>query len=157
MKLSKEEYKEAKGCLKRYNYNQIKLMNIRDDIMSLCAVDVDGMPKAPYSTSDRVLDSVIKLQEDSNIKEASKEIKIVNQAIELISKNAKYIFKHQYQLGQDKWDIINEGMSEGTYKRRHSELVYAVHKEIKKVSLKWDKNETFLSKKRVIIVSWIDR
>ena len=111
-------------------------INISDDIMSLCAVDVDGMPKAPYSTSDRVLDSVIKLQEDSNIKEASKEIKIVNQAIELISKNAKYIFKHQYQLGQDKWDIINEGMSEGTYKRRHSELVYAVHKEIKKVSQK---------------------
>ena len=60
----------------------------------------------------------------------------MNQAIELISKNAKYIFKHQYQLGQDKWDIINEGMSEGTYKRRHSELVYAVHKEIKKVSQK---------------------
>ena len=28
MRLSKEEYREAKGCLKRYNYNCIKIMNI---------------------------------------------------------------------------------------------------------------------------------
>ena len=39
-------------------------------------------------------------------------------------------------MGKDKWDIINEGMSEGTYKRRHSELVYAVYEEFKKVSQK---------------------
>lgn len=46
MKLSKEEYKEAKGCLKRYNYNCIKIINIKSDIMSIGSPVIDGLPKA---------------------------------------------------------------------------------------------------------------
>lgn len=132
MRLSKEDYREAKGCLKRYNYNCIKIMNIRADIMNIGSPSLDGLPKAPYSTSDRVLESVIKLQEDKELQETIKEYKAVVQALQLVNKDAKEIFKKQYQLGLTKWEIIDSGMSEGTYKRRHSDLVYAIHKELKK-------------------------
>lgn len=133
MRLSKEDYREAKGCLKRYNYNCIKIMNIRADIMSIGSANLDGLPKAPYSTSDRVLNSVIKLQEDKDLQEAIKENKAVVQALELVNKDAKEIFNKQYQLGQTKWEIIDSGMSERTYERRHKDLIYSVHKEIKKI------------------------
>ena len=133
MRLSKEDYREAKECLKRYNYNCIKLMNIRADIMNIGSPSLDGLPKAPYSTSDRVLNSVIKLQEDKDLQEAIKENKAVVQALELVNKDAKEIFNKQYQLGQTKWEIIDSGMSERTYERRHKDLIYSVHKEIKKI------------------------
>ena len=133
MRLSKEEYRKAKGCLKRYNYNCLKIMNIRADIMSIGSPVIDGLPKAPYSTSDRVLESVIKLQEDEDLQVAIKEYKSVVQAIQLVNKDSQYIFNQQYQLGKNKWEILSEGMSEGTYKRRHSDLVYAVHEELKKL------------------------
>ena len=134
MRLSKEEYREAKGCLKRYNYNCIKIMNIRADIMSIGSPVIDGLPKAPYSTSDRVLDSVIKLQEDENLQRAIKEYKAVVQALQLVNKDSQYIFNQQYQLGHTKWEIINSGMSERTYVRRNSDLINAVHKELKKMA-----------------------
>ena len=133
MRLSKEDYREAKECLKRYNYNCIKIMNIRADIMNIGSPSLDGLPKAPYSTSDRVLNSVIKLQEDKDLQEAIKENKAVVQALELVNKDAKEIFNKQYQLGQTKWEIIDSGMSERTYERRHKDLIYSVHKEIKKI------------------------
>lgn len=136
MRLSKEDYREAKGCLKRYNYNYLKIMNIRADIMDIGSPSLDGLPKAPYSTSDRVLNSVIKLQEDKDLQGAIKEYKAVVQALELVNKDAKEIFNKQYQLGQTKWEIIDSGMSEGTYKRRHSDLVYTIHRELKKLSQK---------------------
>ena len=136
MRLSKEDYREAKGCLKRYNYNCLKIMNIRADIMDIGSPSLDGLPKAPYSTSDRVLNSVIKLQEDKDLQEAIKEYKAVVQALQLVNKDAKEIFNKQYQLGQTKWEIIDSGMSEGTYKRRHSDLVYTIHRELKKLSQK---------------------
>lgn len=133
MRLSKEEYREAKGCLKRYNYNCIKIMNIRSDIMSIGSPIIDGLPKAPYSTSDRVLDSVIKLQEDEDLQNAIKEYKAVVQALQLVNKDSKYIFNQQYQLGKTKYEVLGSGMSEGTYKRRHSDLVYSVYEELKKL------------------------
>lgn len=136
MKLTREEYREAKGCLKRYNYNCIKIMNIRSDIISIGSPNLDGMPKAPYTISDRVFNSVVRLQEDKDLQNAIKEYKAVLHAIHLVNEDSKAIFNKQYQLGQSKWEIINAGMSEGTYKRRHSDLVYAVNKELKKVSQK---------------------
>lgn len=136
MRLSKEDYREAKECLKRYNYNCLKIMYIRADIMDIGSPSLDGLPKAPYSTSDRVLNSVIKLQEDKDLQGAIKEYKAVVQALELVNKDAKEIFNKQYQLGQTKWEIIDSGMSEGTYKRRHSDLVYTIHRELKKLSQK---------------------
>ena len=134
MRLSKEDYREAKGCLKRYNYNCIKIMNIRADIMKIGSPSLDGLPKAPYSTSDRVLNSVIKLQEDKDLQEAIKEYKAVVQAIELVNKDSKYIFEEFYIKSKPKWEIINSGISERTFVRRKGDLIYAVHKELKKLA-----------------------
>ena len=133
MRLSKEEYREAKKCLKRYNYNCIKILNIRADIMSISSGVIDGMPKAPYSVSDTVLDRVIKLQEDEELQQAIKEYKAVTQAKELVNKDSKYIFEEFYRKGRTKWEIIGSGISERTYERRHKDLIYAVHKELKNI------------------------
>lgn len=133
MRLSKEEYREAKDCLKRYNYNCIRIMNIRADIISISSSVIDGMPKAPYSVSDTVLDRVIKLQEDEELQRAIREYKAVTQAKELVNEDSKSILEEFYIKGRPKWEIINSGMSERTYERRHRDLIYTVHKELKKV------------------------
>ena len=131
MRLPNEEYKKATKCLKRYNYNCIKIIDIRADIMNLSGVNIDGLPKSKYSISDNVLDSVIKLQEDEDLQEAIKEYKAVRQAIEIIHKDSVYIFEELYRKGTSKWDIINAlNVSEETYKRRKRELIYAVYEEI---------------------------
>ena len=134
MRLSNEEYKEASLCLKRYNYNCIKIMNIRADIMSIGSPVLDGMPKAPYSVSDRTLKAVIELQEDEQLQKCIKEYKAVVQAVELVNKDSKYIFEEFYIKSKPKWEIINSGISERTFVRRKGDLIYAVHKELKKLA-----------------------
>ena len=136
MRLSKEDYREAIGVLKRYNYNCLNIINEKEDIMGISSQVSDGMPRAPYSISDTVFNQYVQLQENVSLQKSIKEIRVVNQAILLVKKDSNRIFEEQYKMGKDKWDIINEGMSEGTYKRRHSELVYAVYEELKKVSQK---------------------
>lgn len=140
-KISREEYKEAKGCLKRYNYNCINIMNIRADIMSLGGQGIDGMPKAPYAISDRVFNSVIKLQEDEHLQKSIKEYKAVVQALELVNKDCKDLFEKYYIQSKSKWDIINSGMSERTFGRRKQELIYAVGNELKKVGINLAKKQ----------------
>lgn len=133
-KISREEYKEAKGCLKRYNYNCINIMNIRADIMSLGGQGIDGMPKAPYAISDRVFNSVIKLQEDEHLQKSIKEYKAVVQALQLVDEDSKKIFETIYILSKSKWELINNGMSERTYFRKKTELITQVSKELKKLA-----------------------
>ena len=133
-RLSKEEYKEAKGCLKRYNYNCINIMNIRADIMSIGSQNLDGMPKAPYTITDNVLNSVIKLQEDEHLQKSIKEYKAVIQALELVNKDCKELFEKYYIQSKSKWEIIESGMSERTFGRRKQELIYAVHNELEKMA-----------------------
>lgn len=140
-KISREDYKEAKGCLKRYNYNCINIMNIRADIMSLGGQGIDGMPKAPYAISDRVFNSVIKLQEDEHLQKSIKEYKAVVQALELVNKDCKELFEKYYIQSKSKWDIINSGMSERTFGRRKQELIYAVGNELKKVGINLAKKQ----------------
>lgn len=140
-KISREEYKEAKGCLKRYNYNCINIMDIRADIMSLGGQGIDGMPKAPYAISDRVFNSVIKLQEDEHLQKSIKEYKAVVQALELVNKDCKELFEKYYIQSKSKWDIINSGMSERTFGRRKQELIYAVGNELKKVGINLAKKQ----------------
>lgn len=132
-RLSKEDYRDAVGILKRYNYNCINILNIQADIMSLSIPNNDGMPKATYNISDPVYEQYIKLQEDKALQKSLKEYKAVIQALEIVSKDSKYIFKQIYEKNKTKWEVIYEGMSERTFERRKRELVYAVHKEIKKV------------------------
>ena len=134
MRLSNEEYKEASLCLKRYNYNCLKIMNIRADIMSIGSPVLDGMPKAPYSVSDRTLKAVVELQENEHLQKAIKEYKAVVQAVELVNKDSKYIFEEFYIKRKPKWEIINSGISERTFVRRKGDLIYAVHKELKKLA-----------------------
>lgn len=134
MRLSKEDYNKAVGCLKRYNYNCINIINIRADIMSISIPGNDGMPKAPYNISDSVYNQYIRLQEDKELQRSLKEYKAVVQALELVSSDSKYIFEELYVKSRTKWDIIESGMSERTFTRRKSELVYAIDKEIKKLA-----------------------
>ena len=133
MRLSKEDYKKAEGCLRRYNYNCITIMNIRADIMSVGAPGTDGMPKVPYSISDSVYNQYIKLQEDKELQRALKEYKIVRQALELVNTDCKEIFENYYQKQRNRWETIDKlSLSERTFVRRKTELINAVHKELEK-------------------------
>lgn len=132
MRLSNEEYKEAVGCLKRYNYNCINIMNIQSDILSLSIAPADGMPKAPYAVSNTVLNKVIQMEENVGLQKSIKEYKAVIQALELVSEESKLIFEKEYRESRYKWDVIDIlNKSEETYKRRKRDLIYAVHKELK--------------------------
>lgn len=96
-RLSKEDYREAVGCLKRYNYNCIKMMNMKYDIMSLSSPVLDGMPKAPYKISDSVLNSLIRIQENEELQKCIREYNIVVQALQLVDSITKEIFQEEYQ------------------------------------------------------------
>lgn len=108
---------------------------MRLDIMSVGSPSLDGLPKAPYTISDSVFNSVVKLQEDSQLNKVIKEYKAVRQALELVNEDSKLIFDELYVKNKYKWDIINDnGLSERTYFRRKAELIDTVHKEIKKMA-----------------------
>lgn len=133
MRIPKEEYNKAVGCLKRYNYNCIKIMDIRENIMSISGQNLDGMPKAKYNTSDIVINSVIQLQTNEELKKASKELKAVQLALELVDEDSKKIFEKVYRQSKSKWETIKDmNMSEETYKRKKSSLIYAVYNELEK-------------------------
>ena len=126
-RLSKEDYREAVGCLKRYNYNCVNILTMRLDIMSIGSPSLDGMPKAPYAISDNVYNSVVKLQEMENerLNKSFREYKAVKQAYELVNNDSKLIFEELYQKNKYKWDIINDnGLSERTFVRRKGELIH---------------------------------
>lgn len=134
MRIPKEEYNKAVGCLKRYNYNCINIMNIQSDILSLSIAPNDGLPKAPYSIGDTVFNKVIQLQENKDLNKSIKEYKIVVQALQLVDKISKEIFEEEYRKSKRKYDIIDIlHISERTYERRKNELIYAVHREMKKI------------------------
>lgn len=136
MRLPKEEYNKAVGCLKRYNYNCINIMNIQSDILSLSIAPISDMPRVPYGIGDTTLKKVMKLEENVELQKSIREYKAVIQALELVNKDSKYIFEELYRKGRTKWQIIDSGMSEATYKRRKQDLIYAIDKELKKMSQK---------------------
>lgn len=133
MRLSKEEYKKAEGCLRRYNYNYVTILNTRADIMSLSSSNLDGMPKSKYTISDNVVNSVIELQENEDLQKATKEYKAVIQALQLVNKDSKYIFEEYYFKNNSKWNILSSGISERTFYRRKRDLIFAVNNELKKI------------------------
>ena len=137
MRLNKEDYREAIGVLKRYNYNCLNIINKREEILGVGSQSLDGMPKAPYNISDTVFNQYVQLQEDKELLKSLREVKTVNQAILLVNKDSKYIFEELYIKSKTKWQIIDSGMSERTYERRKNELVYTIHKEIKKLAENW--------------------
>lgn len=110
-------------------------MDIRNDTAGISSLVVDGLPKPKYSISDSTLNKVIQLEENKELQKSIKEYKIVTQALELVNNDCKTIFEELYQKNKYKWDIINDnGLSERTFVRRKSDLIYAVHNEIKKLA-----------------------
>lgn len=131
MRIPKEEYNKAVGCLKRYNYNCIKIMDIRENIISISGQNLDGMPKAKYNTSDMVVNSVIQLQTNEGLRRASNELRAVQLALELVDEDSKKIFEKVYRQSKTKWETIKDlNISEETYKRKKSSLIYAVYNEL---------------------------
>lgn len=135
MRLSKEDYNKAVGCLKRYNYNCINIINIRADIMSISVPENDGMPKIPYNISDSVYNQYVRLQEDKDLQRSLKEYKAVVQSLLLIDDISKEIFEEEFRKSNKKWQVINKlHISESTYERRKKKLIYATFKELKKLT-----------------------
>lgn len=133
MRIAKEEYNKAVGCLKRYDYNCINIVNIQSDILSLSIAPNDGLPKAPYGIGDTVFNKVTQLEENKELDKSIKEYKAVVQALKLVDKDSKYIFEKEFRESQTKWKVIADmNVSEETYKRRKSSLIYAVFNELKK-------------------------
>ena len=144
MRLDKEEYKYAKRCLKRFNYNKLNILMRRTDLMSLSAVNIDGQPKGKNKISDIVGQTIVRIEEDKELNKSIKEYKAVLLAREMIDEDSKYILDHIYDMqDMNKWDIVyseERPMSEITFKRKHSKLVYAVLEQLKN----WYKIDTFL-------------
>ena len=134
-RLPKEDYRNAVGILKRYNYNCMNILNIRADIMNLSAPENTGMPKVPYNISDSVYNQYIRLQEDKELQKSLKEHKAVINTLQLIDDTSKDIFEEEFRKLNKKWQVINKlCISESTYERRKRELIYTAHKEIKKLT-----------------------
>ncbi len=135
MRLDKEEYKYAKRCLKRFNYNKLNILMRRTDLMSLSAVNIDGQPKGKNKISDIVGQTIVRIEEDKELNKSIKEYKAVLLARESIDEDGKYILDHIYDMqDMNKWDIVyseERPMSERTFKRKHSNLIYEVANQLK--------------------------
>lgn len=134
MRLKKEDYKKAVEALKRYNYNCINIINIQSDILSISIAPISDMPRIPYGVGDSTLRKVIQLEDNKELQQSIKEYKAVVQALQLINKDSKYIFEELYIKSKTKWDVLSSGMSERTFSRRKSELIFAVYRELKKMA-----------------------
>ena len=135
MRLQKEDYKKAEGCLRRYNYNCITIIDMNENILGINATTINGMPKAKYNISDSVYNKYIQLQENKELNEALKEIKAVRKAIALVNKDEKDIFENYYLKQKTKWETIEIlGLSERTFLRRKKDLIYTVERELKKLA-----------------------
>ena len=135
MRLSKEDYNNAVGCLKRYDYNCINIINIKTDIYSIETANSDGQPKPKYNKTDTVLNKIIQVEENEVIQKAIKEYKAVRNALLLVNKDCEYIFEKIFREKKSKWEVMDQyGMSERTFFRRKRELIHTVNKELKKLA-----------------------
>ena len=136
MRLSREDYRKAEGCLKYYDYNCATILSKNNDITYLSAINYDGMPKAPYNISDPTARLVMKADEDEHYQRAIRQYKAVELTKLLVNPDCLVIFERFYRNRENKWKIIHEeGYSEETFKRRKRELIYKVHEELKKFDL----------------------
>ena len=135
MRLSKEDYNNAVGCLKRYDYNCINIINIKTDIYSIETANSDGQPKPKYNKTDTVLNKIIQVEENEAIQKAIREYKAVRNALLLVNKDCNYIFEKCFREQKSKWEVMSQyGMSERTFFRRKRELIHTVNKELKKLA-----------------------
>ena len=135
MRLNKEDYQNAVGCLKRYDYNCINIINIKTDIYSVESTSNDGQPKPKYNKTDTVLNKIIQVEENEVIQKAIREYKAVRNALLLVNKDCEYIFEKVFREQKSKWEVMDQyGMSERTFKRRKRVLIYTVNEELKKLT-----------------------
>ena len=135
MRLSKEDYQNAVGCLKRYDYNCINILNIKSDIYSLETANSDGQPKPKYNKTDTVLAKIIQVEENEAIQKAIREYKAVRNALLLVNKDCEYIFEKIFREKKSKWEVVEQlNISEETFKRRKRVLIYTVNEELKKLT-----------------------
>ena len=135
MRLSKEDYNNAVGCLKRYDYNCINILNIKSDIYSIETANNDGQPKPKFNKTDTVLAKIIQVEENEVIQKAIREYKAVRNALLLVNKDCEYIFEKVFREQKSKWEVMDQyGMSERTFKRRKRVLIYTVNEELKKLT-----------------------
>lgn len=135
MRLSKEEYREAEECLKKYNYNCITVIDLREDIMSISSAPCDGLPKAPYLISDSVFNAYMRLQEDKELKKTLKQLKAVENAKHCVRIECLKLFENFYRQRKTKWETMDiVPLSQRTFERRKKDLIYAVAKELKKLA-----------------------
>lgn len=135
MRLSREDYREAEGCLIYYNYNCATILCVEANTSYLTASNYNGMPKAPYSISNPVEKIVIQKDEDKSYKKALKQYKAVEMAKLRVSDECLTIFELFYRGKKNKWRVIYEsGFSERTFLRRKKDLIYAVYEELKKLA-----------------------
>ena len=134
MRIPKDEYKKAKSCLFRYNYNCLNILMIKSNIPEISAINYDGMPKGKYNINDIVSNTIIQLEDNKELQKSIKEHNIVIKALEIVGRDSQYIFEHFFnKKDMTKWDIIDKlCVSEETYKRRYRELIYAVYEVMKK-------------------------
>lgn len=132
MRIPKEEYRKVIRILERYNYNRLNIIQRQSDILSISVNGSnEGRPK--YSISDSTLNKVLRLEEDKSLQDSIREYKIVLRVLELVRKDTRKLFKLLFEEQKTKWECIDElHVSEETYKRRKSELVYTTYKEFLK-------------------------
>ena len=133
-RISDEKYKEAKGCLKRFAYNKLNILTIRFDLIGITGVNYDNELSKTNKINDIVANSVIRLEENKELQRSIKEYKAVELAKKLVDDDSLYILEHLYDK-QDmrKWEIINNVMSDSTFRRKHKSLVLAVYDILKKI------------------------
>ena len=104
--MKRSDYNNAKNILKRYSYNSIEITKKGIDI--------------------------IEDEHEEELQICINEYKIVKQALKLAHKDCEDILQKYYVKRMNKWEIINEGMSQRTFERRLQDLIYSVAKEHKK-------------------------
>ena len=133
-RISDEKYKDAKGCLKRFAYNKLNILTIRFDLVGITGINYDNELIRTNKINDIVANSVIRLEENKALNQSIREYKAVELAKKLVNdEDSLYILEHLYDK-QDmrRWEIINNVMSESTFRRKHKKLVLTVYDILKK-------------------------
>lgn len=135
MRIDRDEYRQAKGCLTRYTYNCLRINELRNDILSISGVNYNTQPKAPYSISDSVFNTYERLCEDKELNKVVNECKAVNRALALLTEDHSKILTMYFQQRKSKYIIMCDlCISESTFKRRLKDLIEKVAEELKKMN-----------------------
>jgi phosphate uptake regulator len=128
-------------CLENYNENKIYAEMKEIDMVSLSAVNLDGMPKSLNKISNPTALAVIRNMQDKDLQRTMIEIKAVELSQNLVGIDSKYILEHVYikrdleavDIYYNLYDKCDKPMSESTYYRRLRELRKTVGKMYEKL------------------------